>query len=657
MEWRLQVSKHTIRQVTVNLPNPDVHARHPFKNAAAHEKLLAYCTVRLDLAKPIRDKLVDRYVTIDQQVAGWVRLNQEDEKRKAKQDATGRPQAVEMNLPITYVHLDDMETYLTQIFAPTKGMYNVKGNAAQQEAARPLTILMNNHAVHGDHYRQIAMATWNILKYNLGGLNTYWSREFGTSITSADGGEPKLNNKTLLWEGNRIESIDMYNVFFDPTVLPTQVHDQGEFVAQAKPISFFRLQKLASDGIYFNVKKLLARDLDSKPTVVFKYYRDPPTTAKMSPAGIGLDSGENWLAFLGTGDGVESDIAFELVHMYISLNPVELSLIANTTENRTTREIYEIWRITIANGDTIIETVHMANAHGWLPYGFGMINEDLMGLSQKSIAEILAPLQSFASFALNTHIQATRKNIWDLIVYDPSAVDLSKIPEGEVAARIPLKPAARGKDIRTAIWQNSNLIDTKQTVQDMKMVMDLLQIFYPTQSLPSQIAGIDRAIESQVAAVEQGANRRLQRSGRTLDETMLKVSRTIQYLNILQFQKTDTIRDEAGTDTAINPTKLRELDMTYIIGHGLRTIDREVAARTVEGLVQQLLRSQVAQQFDMAGMLDYVAALRDADVDLKQFARKQPQQISGANPSPAGGDQLAGNSPQGIIPDDIPGST
>src|SRR3546814_4530178 len=51
-------------------------------------------------------------------------------------------------------------------------------------------------------------------------------------------------------------------------------------------------------------------------------------------------------------------------------------------------------------------------------------------------------------------------------------------------------------------------LDTKQTLGDMQGAMDLTNQFFPTQSVPSQIAGIDRAISSQVAAVQQRSEER-----------------------------------------------------------------------------------------------------------------------------------------------------
>src|SRR3546814_4584981 len=100
---------------------------------------------------------------------------------------------------------------------------------------------------------------------------------------------------------------------------------------------------------------------------------------------------------------------------------------------------------------------------------------------------------------MNIHIKACRKNGWGTTYYNPSAVDYSVVPDGEVAARVPIKAQGFNKDIRTLVYHEAATLDTKQTLGDMQGVRDLTNQFFPTQSVPSQIAGIDRAISSQVA--------------------------------------------------------------------------------------------------------------------------------------------------------------
>ena len=73
-------------------------------------------------------------------------------------------------------------------------------------------------------------------------------------------------------------------------------------------------------------------------------------------------------------------------------------------------------------------------------------------------------------------------------------------------------------------------------MSNLEGIMGLINQFFPTQSLPSQIASIDRAVDSQVAAVQQGANRRQQKAARMLDDTLFRNVRFAMYYNIIQYQ-------------------------------------------------------------------------------------------------------------------------
>jgi hypothetical protein len=59
-----------------------------------------------------------------------------------------------------------------------------------------------------------------------------------------------------------------------------------------------------------------------------------------------------------------------------------------------------------------------------------------------------------------------------------------------------MNPAGYGKDINKSIWKDRGTLETKQTLQDLDAVMKIIDQFFPTQSLPSQIANIDRAVQS-----------------------------------------------------------------------------------------------------------------------------------------------------------------
>src|SRR3546814_4725927 len=69
---------------------------------------------------------------------------------------------------------------------------------------------------------------------------------------------------------------------------------------------------------------------------------------------------------------------------------------------------------------------------------------------------------------MNIHIKACRKNVWGTTYYNPSAVGYSVVPDGEVAARVPIKAQGFNKDIRTLVYHEAATLDTKQTLGDMR---------------------------------------------------------------------------------------------------------------------------------------------------------------------------------------------
>src|SRR3546814_7572614 len=111
---------------------------------------------------------------------------------------------------------------------------------------------------------------------------------------------------------------------------------------------------------------------------------------------------------------------------------------------------------TVLNDERIIGVQYLNNAHSHIPFYFGISNDDTSAEHSKSPAETIQPLADFASFLMNIHIKACRKNVWGTTYYNPSAVDYSVVPDGEVAARVPIKAQGFNKDIRTLVYHEAD---------------------------------------------------------------------------------------------------------------------------------------------------------------------------------------------------------
>jgi hypothetical protein len=633
MEWRYLVSDPMMR-AEIPLPKPSVHPGHPFKNQRNHDLLMDYLRSRLKQGVAVRDNKLARLASVDKMVAGWMRLNKEDRARKIKEERTGYPQAVQMNLPLTFVHLDDMMTYFAQTFAPNRGMFYSVGKPDEQDAGSQIVTIMNNHAIYAGYFRQVLLAIFACLKHNEGGFYCNWSKDIGPKLAKGPQDQTVLNMETI-WNGNRVTALDTYNTFYDPICHPTELYCKGEWAARAWPVSHYMLQKMASEGLYYNCETAIETEEGLGNCT---YYRNPPSEANMDANESGAVN--NWVAILSMAPAYAMSNGFELVEVSIRLNPYQLNLVPRTAANKATRNRFELWRITILNDKYIIDATYMNNIHGYLPYFIGMINDDLMSTSQKSVAEILAPLQNFASFLLNTHVAATRKNIWGLTVYDSTVVDLSTLPAGETSARVPAKPSAAGKKISDAIYEHQGTLDTKQTMSDLEAVFGIISQFFPTQSLPSQIASIDRAVDSQVAAVQQGANRRMQKGAKLLDDSLFRPLRFCMYYNIIQYQEDGVaVTDFYGKPQVIDLSKLRETDLPFIIGQGLKAIDKQMVASQLQNIIFAIIQNQTAaQQIDVLGIIDYWTSMIDIDIDMEKFRIQPPAGVGpDGQPLPAGG--------------------
>jgi len=629
------VFEDKIRHATFRLPKPEVHPPHPLRDPENRARLLDYLRARLDYDRPNRDSRVEKYSQLDRDVSAWMKMSDDDRKRAVNHAKTGKPQATQVSLPLVWVHLDDMMTYFAQTFAPNRGMFYHTAQPEDSQSASQLVALMNNHAIYGGYYRQLLRAIFQILKYNVGGLTSTWAVDYGPKLEMGLNGEPSLGIQPV-FKGNKVRAIDMYNLFYDPSVELSQLHQEGEWFATAEMRSHYWLKNKCLEGVYFNCDEML----DGDCTSAVSYYKNPPVEARLD---TDQSSGVvNWINFVGGGatDWLQSN-AFELVTVYVRINPNDFGLVPGDRAARAARNHYETWRFTLTDGgQKLIQAQHMNNIHGYLPAFFGVINDDFMGDAAKSPAEILNPLQQFSSFLLNAHVAANRRNLYGTTFYDPSRVDYGQVPEGEVAARVPVKPQGQGQDIRTMVYHDNNPLDTKQTLQDLEGMIGIIDRFFPAQALPSQIAGIDRAVSDQVAAVQQGTNRRQQKSARLLDDTMMRPLRFSMYYNIVQYQEdgVEVADFFDGTTRKVDLSSLRDVSLVHLIGQGLKALDRQQAAGQMSDVIFAMIQApQASQQIDILKMLDYWMSMMDVDVNMQQFALPPPPAGAPATPGmPAG---------------------
>lgn len=578
-----------------------------------HAQLLEYLLGLLD-SDTDRKARIQRYAYADKLVSTHQKLSPEDTKRKAKEMAEGKMQAISMNLPITTTYLEDTCSFFTEIYAPASGVYY--STPKDPETARGLRAMLeklNEDSAAGDYYVELLNCVRSLLKYNIGGFISEWLAD-----------ELEIDSPGQAIGMNCAQALDMYNLFWDPTIVdPRKLRLKGEWFAIAEIVNRKHLVDNELIGNYYGIVVGLDEDMFNSgsraPNV--KYYRYPPVHANV--AGEDSGSGElgqyavDWDAYGAslTAGAITIPNAYELITMYAWLNPNDYGLSA-AGDGTPVADGYYLWKFKILGGKRIVSATPAlmsddSTAMRSLPIYMSFMHNDDMKMATRSTGELILPFQRFISFLLNAHIEGARNAIYGLQVYDPSMVDMSKI-EGGVGMVGRVQSKVPGRDVRTGIHDIKGNYDTSNTMGQVANMSNLLKEYFPSQALPTQIAGMDRAVQSQVAEVKQGATRRMHMLVRALDSAIFNPMRFDQYRqNIAAGVPVEGITDK----------KAREA-----LGSGLAQLTREVMESSVRNILQTMIGNPAfLEQYDVASIFAYWGSLLNVPVDVQAF-KLQPNQ-------------------------------
>jgi hypothetical protein len=569
---------------------------------ASHLVLLEYLKHRLDKGNRGRPSILARFASIDKYVSTWQKLSQADSQRKEKQEATGIAQAINVNLPLTHTHIEDMVSFFAGVYSPTQGDFFSVPDPALQDQARELIDKLNSDAKASKYFKNLCHVLRALLKYNVGG--------FAVSFGDAE------DDNTVDGGVNKMDAIDMYNFLHDPAITdPADIPQKAEWAARMFLRNRFYCSLKDGDG-WIGLDPILNGDSNGS---VAKWYRHPPTSAGLSAvddttAIQGPQGNMDWSKY---GASLSNEMTlpidgYEHVEMYCWINPRDFGL---KEAGVTFVDGLYLYRFDILAGSRIVggELISVDGPATGLagrpdiPYYLGFLNQDDMQGSQRSTGELLSPFQNYASFLMNADITGTRSSIFGLQGYDPNMFDLSKLPEGATTGRIPSQ--APGRDVRSGLMNVQSQYDTGATMQKLGLLMNLVREFYPSQALPNQIASMDRAVTSQVAAVLQGVSRRLHMLVRILDDDVMSPARFKAYKNIAA--------NKAAVIGGLDDAKVRK-----ILGSGLQQLNREAAAQSAKELLFAILQNpQSAQGFDVLSFIQFWGGLMNMSVDLRAFTK------------------------------------
>lgn len=526
-------------------------------------------------------------------------------------------------MPVIMPQVENAVTYQSSVFLQGMPIFGAVADPGMEDIALQIDSIIQEQQIRGKWVSEFTQAIRDGFKYNLMGVEIDWARQKSFA--------PDSRNQTeVLWEGNKIRRLDLYNTFWDTRVKPTEVAEQGEYGGFMELMSRIRLKQfIASLPYSINVKKAFESGTGNVNTYgqggYANYFIPQINPDAFVDSTIWFDGGTNWMAWAGLNENNNSNINYKDMYvvttLYGRIMPSEFSIKGVPGPNTP-----QVWKFILVNNEVIIYAERLTNAHGLIPMLFAQPLNDGLGYQTKSFAKNLSPIQAITTALANSDIAARRRAISDRIIYDATRISPSAINNDSPNARIPARPSASGQAISSLVHQFP-FEDGQFQVNGAAMQQYL--------GYANTITGLNPARQGQFvkgnktryefAEVMGNANGRDQLVAMSLETDWFTPIKEVIKVNILQYQGGTTIFNRTTQSVVeVDPVALRTAQFQFKISDGLIPSEKLVDADTMQTLLQAIMQApQLAGAYNIGPMVSYLAKSGGADIGAFE---KSPEQ-------------------------------
>lgn len=572
-----------------------------------------------------------RYVQIDKTYQREVDETNEQLAAKRANRLRDPTRFQNMVVPVVMPQVETAVTYQTSVFLTGSPLFGVVAAPAFMDEAVQLETVLEDDSIKGGWTRQLMLSFRDGMKYNFQPIEVSWAEEVTYSVeTNIDKNISQGTPKETIWSGNQIKRLDPYNTFIDTAVPPTELYKKGEFAGYTEIDTRIELKsRIAAlpDKIVANINAAFestSNIMAATDSGAMNYYI-PPINPEISENDLLAAGDTDWLKWAGLSSTTKNKTInykdrYEVTTLYCKILPAEFD---QRVSNSNTPQIY---KLIIVNHSVIIYAELQTNAHAYLPILVGQPLEDGLGYQTKSLATNAAPFQELASAYMNSIIASRRRAISDRTLYDPSRITSAAINSANPSAKIPVRPAAYGKNVSESVYAFPYRED--QAASSMQQIQAIM-------GLSNQLSGQNQASQGQFVkgnktlqefdSVMQNANGRDQMASILLESQLFTPMKEILKINILQFQGGDSVynRDKDRV-IEIDPVALRQAVLAFQVTDGLTPAAKLISAESFATALQVMGSSpQIAAEYNVGQLFSYLMKTQGAKIGA--FEKSQAQ--------------------------------
>lgn len=563
-----------------------------------------------------------RWQKCEEGFAAYVPESDVDAQRRIERDTIGKMNYRTIVLPYSYAQLMSAHTYWTTVFLGRTPVFQFDGRHGEA--------VMQTQGMEAliDYQRQVghwmpALYIWllDVGKYGIGILGSHWAEDDAYvseiveepelilgQIDSGRSTKRRVTRRIPGYRGSKLFNVRPYHWFPDPRV-PLHRFQDGEFCGVYGEVGWNEILRREAAGEYTNID-LLRRGSQVDPTIS-KTQRSHVDAESIVP-----DPSEDYLDAVGdNGRNHRSKVDanfWGLYEYYIELVPSDWGLGSS--------KFPEKWVFTTnATRSVLIGARPLGYIHNKFPFDVLEYEPEAYLLSNRSVIEVLKPIQDTMDWLINTHFYNVRKALNDQFVVDPSRVMMKDVLSDDPGLTIRLKPAAYGSDVRTVVSQLPVSDVTRAHLNDLQLMNEFGQ----------RMTGVNDSVMGQL--LTQGGRRTASevRSSNTFSVSRLKtisewfsatgfsqlsmklVQNSQQYYDANQkFKIVGDLAQDVGPRFLTVTPELIQGFYDFVPVDGTLPVDRFAQANLWRALFADMSRvPQVMAGYDIAGIFSWVARL------------------------------------------------
>lgn len=532
-------------------------------------------------------------------------------------------------VPVVMPQVEQAVTYQQSVFLTGYPIFGSVSSPEFQDEALMLDTIMGEHQVHYGWTDQLLQVIRDGFKYNLGAAEVTWDRSITYALETdlSQGAEAKQNQ--VVYAGNKIKRMDMYNTFWDTRCNPEDVAQWGEFFGYTEIMSRIRMKQfIQSLPSQINVKEAFESGYsapiaygNSDNTGFYLPFLNPEATVDLRTVAT-----TDWLAWAGLAGkttGIKYNNMYQVTTVYARILPSDFGMNGIPAQNTP-----QIWKFIIVNNQVVVFAERMTNAHNLLPILFYQPVKDGLNYQTKTFAQNIMPFQEIISALANSNIAARRRAISDRVLYDPSRISAAAINNDSPTAKIPVRPSAYQGNLSDAVYPFPFRDDQFQvTTAEIQGY----------QQMANQTSGLNPARQGQFVKgnktrteyqdVMNNANGRDMTVALSTEASFFTPLKEILKTNVLQYQGGVSLFNmEREQSVTIDPLALRKAVLAFKMTDGLAPADKVIDGEALALGMQTIASNpQLAAGYNLAPMFSYLMSTRGAK--LKPF-EKSPQQLA-----------------------------